>query len=107
MLEKSGTIGLGVGRHALRVEFFERINNAGLIVSWQGPGTVKAVIPAANFLRGGINSPADYNNDGMINGADLAPLLNAWGTTSATYELSGDTIISGADLTIMLNGWTG
>ena len=107
MLEKSGTIGLGVGRHALRVEFFERTNNAGLIVSWQGPGTVKAVIPAANFLRGGINSPADYNNDGLINGADLAPLLNAWGTTSATHELSGDTIISGADLTIMLNGWTG
>ena len=29
---------LYIGRHAFRVEFFERGGGAGVIASWQGPG---------------------------------------------------------------------
>jgi len=47
MLEKSGTIALGPGMHALRVEFFERGGGAGLVVRWEGPGIGKAVMPDA------------------------------------------------------------
>jgi hypothetical protein len=105
--EKSGTIGLAAGRHAFRVEFFERTGAAGLVASWQGPGVAKAPIPTANLLRGGVDSPADLNNDGFVNASDVAIVLNAWGTSTAAYDLNADGVVSGADLTIVLNAWTG
>jgi hypothetical protein len=49
--------------------------------------------------------PGDYNNDGVIGGADLTTLLGAWGTNDAALDLSGDDFIGGADLTILLGGW--
>ena len=105
--EKSGSIGLAAGRHALRIEFFERSGGAGLVASWQGPGVAKAPIPTANLLRGGVDSPADVDNDGFVNAADVAAILNAWGTANAAFDLNADGVVSGADLTIVLNAWTG
>lgn len=105
--EKSGAIGLAAGRHAFKVEYFERNGSAGLVASWQGPGVAKAPIPAERFARGGVDSPADLNNDGSVDAADVAILLNAWGLNAPDVELSGDNVITGADLTIVLNAWTG
>ncbi len=47
---------------------------------------------------------ADFNADGMIDGADLGLLLNAWGTT-LEFDLTGDGVVDGADLGIMLALW--
>jgi hypothetical protein len=47
--------------------------------------------------------PADFNHDGMVNAADLATLLNAWGTPAA--DLSGDGNTSAPDLAALLNAW--
>lgn len=55
MREYSGTVYLDAGYHPLRIEFFENTGGAGLIFSWQGPGTGKEVVPA-NVL---------FNNDDM------------------------------------------
>jgi len=49
--------------------------------------------------------PADFNDDGFVNGADLTGLLGAWGTASAIYDLSGDGIVGGADLAQLLAEW--
>ena len=53
MLEESSTETLGVGYHSIRVEFFENGGAAGLILSWQGPGISKQVVPASALYHGG------------------------------------------------------
>jgi CxxC motif-containing protein (DUF1111 family) len=47
--------------------------------------------------------PADLNSDGTVGGADLAALLNSWG--SAANDLTGDGVVNGADLASLLNAW--
>ncbi len=46
MAEKSGAIGLRAGKHALRVDFFEAVGGAGLIMRYGGPGVSKQAVPA-------------------------------------------------------------
>jgi hypothetical protein len=48
---------------------------------------------------------ADINRDGFVNGADLAALLAAWGTTTANADLNGDGAVDGADLAALLAAW--
>jgi len=47
---------------------------------------------------------ADFNGDGVVDGADLGLLLSAWGT-SLDRDLSGDGIVDGVDLGILLALW--
>jgi hypothetical protein len=104
MVEKSGSVGLGAGKHRVRIEFFENYGGAGEIVRWAGPGVSKAVIPAATWSRNGtIVLTADLNGDGSVNGADLGILLGAWGTAAA--DLTGDGTTDGADLGLLLGSW--
>lgn len=106
MTEASGTIALAAGRHAIRIEFFERTGGAGLVASWQGPGVAKSAIPAARLFRGGVDTPADIDNDGAVNGSDLAILLNAWGSATGPGDINRDGAVDGGDLSIVLNEWT-
>jgi hypothetical protein len=46
---------------------------------------------------------ADYNVDGIVNGADLGTLLAGWGTAAA--DLDGDGTTNGSDLGILLAAW--
>jgi hypothetical protein len=48
-------------------------------------------------------SPADFNQDGVVDGADLGFLLAAWGTPDG--DLNGDGSTDGADLGILLSEW--
>jgi hypothetical protein len=105
MVEASGSIALAPGRHAIRIEFFERGGGAGLIASWQGPGVAKSVIPASALWRGGVDTPADIDNNGAVNGADLALLLGAWGAAGGAADINRDGTVDGADLALILNAW--
>ncbi|MAG55983.1 MAG: hypothetical protein CMJ83_06810 [Planctomycetes bacterium] len=49
MREKSGTIDLTEGRHAIEVTMFEVGGGEGLKVQWQGPEVKKSEIPGAAF----------------------------------------------------------
>jgi hypothetical protein len=49
------------------------------------------------------SSGPDFNNDGFVNGADLAQLLASWG--SAENDLDGDGLVSGTDLAVLLAAW--
>ena len=51
----------------------------------------------------GLPCPGDYNGDGFRDGADLATLLSAWGTTGG--DINGDGATDGADLSTLLSGW--
>ncbi len=47
----------------------------------------------------------DLNGDGLVNGADLAIMLSAWGTANPTADLNGDGVVGGADLAALLGAW--
>lgn len=51
--------------------------------------------------------PADLDQDGTVDGADLTRLLGAWGTDDDSADLDGDGAVDGADLTIVLGAWGG
>jgi len=55
-----------------------------------------------------LRRPADLNGDGVVNGADITAVLNAWGAPGPTPEdLNGDGIVNGPDISAVLNAWTG
>ena len=58
---------------------------------------------AVSVTLGAGGNPADINNDGIVNGADLAALLASWG--SSRNDLDGDGIVGGADLAALLAAW--
>ena len=60
--------------------------------------TMGALVPSSPAI------PGDFNNDGLVNGTDLATMLNAWG--AAGGDLNGDGNTDGADLAILLNNWS-
>ena len=47
--------------------------------------------------------PGDLNNDGMVDGIDLASLLASWGT--AENDIDGDGVVGGSDLAVLLAAW--
>lgn len=47
--------------------------------------------------------PADLNEDGAINGMDLAMVLGGWGT--AAPDLTADGTVNGADIAQLLGAW--
>ena len=95
-------LGLDVGRHAIRVEFFERGGGAGCIVRAGGPGMAFDVVPESMWSHGGTTGPAaDLDGDGEVNGADLGLLLAGWNQPGPT-DLDGDGTTNGADLGLLL-----
>ncbi len=48
-------------------------------------------------------NPADLNNDGYVDGADLTQLLSCWAGTCG--DVNGDGYTDGADLTQLLSAW--
>jgi hypothetical protein len=49
----------------------------------------------------------DINDDGFVNGIDLAFVLTYWNSATAFADLDRDGMVGGGDLAIILNGWTG
>lgn len=49
--------------------------------------------------------PADLNEDGSVDGADLTELLGAWGTSDSPADLNEDGMVDGADLAELLGYW--
>ena len=49
--------------------------------------------------------PGDLDDNGVVDGPDLALILGFWGSDNATYDLDGNGLVDGADLTIVLAAW--
>ena len=50
------------------------------------------------------SNPADVNNDGVVNAADLAILLGNWGNSGAG-DIDGSGTVGAPDLALMLGAW--
>ena len=66
-----------------------------------GTGTLHVTV--ASPVSCGTPCLADYNHDGLRNGADLAYLLFYWGTPDG--DVTGDGLTNASDLTLLLSGW--
>jgi hypothetical protein len=53
-----------------------------------------------------VPCPADFNDDGVVDGADLGSLLGEWGACpGCPQDLNGDGVVDGADLGGLLGEW--
>ncbi|MBL8764952.1 MAG: hypothetical protein JNM07_11845 [Phycisphaerae bacterium] len=102
-VEKSGTIKLKAGKHAVRVEFFEKTAAAGLIVSISGGGLSKQVIPATRWFH--LNCPSDFNGDTTVDDFDYFDFLNAFNTGGPGADFNGDTAVDDFDYFEFLNAF--
>jgi hypothetical protein len=57
--ERSGSIGLKAGLHAIAVTFFEAAGGEELTVSWEGPSVAKQAIPGSALRHGGTGGGGD------------------------------------------------
>ncbi|MGA1709257.1 MAG: hypothetical protein ACO4CI_11285, partial [Phycisphaerales bacterium] len=104
--ERSGAIALEVGRHPVRIEFFENFGGAGLIVRWSAAGVSKAVVPDVAWSHGGVVVSPDLDGDGFVGGSDLAAMLASWGDCEGCpADLDGDGTVGGGDLATLLAAW--
>ncbi len=49
--------------------------------------------------------PGDLNADGVVDGADLAPLLADWGSSDSPADFNADGVVDGIDLAELLSSW--
>jgi len=56
---------------------------------------------------GGAEMPlvGDLNNDGVVDGQDMAILLSRWGTNDADADLNDDGVVDAADITTLQSNW--
>ena len=55
--------------------------------------------------NGTLVSLGDLNGDGIVNAADLAVLLNSWGS-GGPADLDGSGSVDAADMTLLLNAFS-
>ena len=56
------------------------------------------------YLPPASYDPADFNQNGNVDGQDLAFLLSSWGQSGAG-DLNEDGVVGGEDLAILLSAW--
>lgn len=107
MQERSGTLALQAGRHAIRVEFFERGGGAGCIVSIEGGGLAKQVVSPSMWSYE-VEVVGDANGDGEVNIIDLLQIIADWGPCpplSCPSDLDGNLLVDVEDLLKVIAGW--
>ena len=98
VVEKSGTIGLKAGKHALTIGYLQKDGGRALTVSYAGPGLGKQAIPTGAFFRtfientsnGGVTGTglrAEYFNNQTLTAPVVLSRTDAtvdfdWGTSS-------------------------
>jgi type VI secretion system secreted protein VgrG len=53
-----------------------------------------------------VSAGPDFNQDGLVDGADLGHLLGAWGSNDCQSDQNGDGVVDGADLGMLLGSWS-
>ena len=69
-------------------------------LAWAGPDDYPVEIDPIEGIEG------DLDDDGVVDGTDLAILLGSWGTTNEQADIDGSGTVNGADLARLLSNWT-
>ena len=113
-------------------EFFLCVNRQGLlgdtaecdtsrvVLEWSADCNNDGIVDYGQILRGELADTnangvpdicepcmADIVQDGLVNGIDLAAVLNNWGTKGGVIDadVNNDGVVDGADLALVLNAW--
>jgi hypothetical protein len=94
--ERSGTIGLKAGKHAVRVVFFEATGGEVLAVSYAGPGITKQAIPATALSRATAHPYVVRELWSNVTGTTVAaiPVNTTPTSTSQLTSLEGPTNVA-------------
>jgi len=107
MRERSGMLALQAGRHAVRVEFFERGGGAGCIVSIEGGGMDKQPV-ADSMWSHEVEVVGDVNGDGIVDVLDLLQIILEWGPcppVDCSSDADGNGVVDIEDLLVVLSAW--
>lgn len=108
--ERSGTIGLKAGVHALSVTYFQGGGGQALTVSYSGPGIGKQVIPASAYRR--VGTVVSGSGTGLraeyFNNKDLAvPIFMTRTDATIDFDWGGGSPTSGMPADYFSVRWTG
>jgi hypothetical protein len=94
------------------------LRDDGRVVTWGSPTSAEIPVPEGRFcaisaggtVECGVRSicAADIVPDTVVNAADMAIVLNFWGTNGSQFpgvDIDGDGIVNGSDLAAVLNAW--
>lgn len=87
--ETSGQIGLMAGKHAITVDFFERIGSEILTVSYQGPGLSKQIVPNSSLFIATQTITRNPVADSYVRAGSYAN--NNYGTETRMYSRKATT----------------
>lgn len=96
--DRAAPIGLKAGKHAIRVDYFDRTGGAQLILSASrlSTGEALAVIPAAQFSRDNT-CVADLTGDGQVDLADYFEFFNCYDSELPCADIDGNPGVDLAD----------
>jgi hypothetical protein len=108
MVEKTGTLGLMAGRHAIAVEFFESDGGAGLVVRIEGPALPRQIIPAWAWSHDVEDVPCaeDVDGDGTIGVNDILEIIGSWGPCiGCPADVDGSGEVDVDDVLAVISAW--
>ncbi|MFM1867594.1 MAG: hypothetical protein RL591_1002 [Planctomycetota bacterium] len=81
------------------------LDSCEIAAGWAVDGNGNGVLDICE--NGLLACPADFDQNGVVDGADLTQILNAWGPAPGLpgLDLVPDGTIDGADLAAVLNAW--
>lgn len=80
------------------VNDFDFDRNAYVWAVASGNGLVEGFEPGNNCI-------GDLDEDGVVDGGDMAVLLAAWGESTSSADQDGDGLVDGMDLAILVGNW--
>ena len=131
MLPVSGTVGMGPGAPGASISFKTGFatalpelpafsdqpigvptyappgSTANLLFSGQfdGPSSTLGIDIAVDLALTSAPVPVDITDDGVVDGADLAEVLWAWGTANPACDLDESGTVDGTDLGLVIACW--
>ncbi len=102
-----GTVNLAAGIHEFRADAWQLGYYTGFILSMEGPGISRQVIPPSAFWRGtpAARCIADYNQDGGIDGGDVESFFADWEAGTPSADVNEDGGVDGADVQVFYAAW--
>lgn len=76
-----------------------------------GTSSASSVVLSPGYLcieADDVGNPGDVNNDGIVNGVDLAIILSTWGLCGSgdcIADINQDGLVNGVDLAVVLSNW--
>jgi len=111
-VREDGDIYYGIGIRSYLIEWSADCNSDGIvdfgqILAGELDDANHNNIPDCCEGAGSCNCPGDVARDGVVNGIDLAAVLNNWGTGGGAInaDANGDGIVDAEDLALVLSNW--